>query len=212
MKHRIYNRRTLMPQIASDLFSPLTAPAYAMALACCTPALSYLTAGAHWLLVGLTAAITGLVPLLAIALLQRLGMVSDNSLSRREQRFVPMSVAITCYVAAGLLMLWWGLPRWVSAFFGGAAVAALVAMAITLRWKISAHAMANGGLVGLALWLAMEYPTAPYIAILTLMIIITGAVGTTRLALGRHTAAQVYAGALLGATATFGSVVAVTNI
>lgn len=68
---------------------------------------------------------------------------------------------------------------------------------ISLRWKISAHSAAIGGLVGGFFALAFRLQESPVLILITL-IFIAGMVGTARLILEKHTSSQVYAGFLLG--------------
>jgi membrane-associated phospholipid phosphatase len=70
-------------------------------------------------------------------------------------------------------------------------------MVISLRWKISAHAAAIGGLIGGFLALSFRMNQSP-LMILSLLFLIGGLVGTARLILEKHTNIQVYAGFVLG--------------
>jgi membrane-associated phospholipid phosphatase len=70
-------------------------------------------------------------------------------------------------------------------------------LVISLRWKISAHSAAIGGLVGGFFGLSFRLQENP-ILILIALILVAGMVGTARLILGKHTGFQVYAGFLLG--------------
>jgi len=68
---------------------------------------------------------------------------------------------------------------------------------VTIRWKISAHAAAIGGLLGGFLMLSIRLQENP-VWILSALILISGIVGSARLILGKHTSTQVYAGFMLG--------------
>lgn len=191
-------------QLLSDLFSPLLVPTYGMALAMWITPLRTVPEGARLLSTLIVAVITGLVPLLTIALLKHFKLVSDNSISRRNQRPLPMSVAIVCYTAAGFVLGMLGAPLWLKMFFWGAAAATLIALLITFRWKISAHATALGGLTGMMLRMAvMGIADVNVMILITIGIMLTGIVATTRMILGRHTLAQTVCGALLGGTCCY---------
>ncbi|MDE6300547.1 MAG: hypothetical protein K2M19_02395 [Muribaculaceae bacterium] len=191
-------------QILSDIFSPLLIPTYGMALAMWITPLRTVPEGARLLATLIVAVITGLVPLLVIALLKHFKMVDDNAISRRSQRPVPMLVAVVCYAAAGFIVGMLGAPLWLRMFFGGAALATLLAMFITLRWKISAHTTALGGLTGMMLRMAvMGIADVNVMILLTVGLLLTGLIATTRLLLGRHTLAQTVCGALLGGTCCY---------
>jgi len=79
----------------------------------------------------------------------------------------------------------------------------VIAILITLTWKISAHMFGVGGLIGGAM--AVSYfveRSNPYYMFMGLFII-AGLVGTSRLILRRHTLHQVIAGFLLGFMVSF---------
>lgn len=68
---------------------------------------------------------------------------------------------------------------------------------VTIRWKISAHAAAIGGLLGGFLTLSFRLQENP-VLILSAIILAAGMVGSARLILGKHTVSQVVAGFFLG--------------
>lgn len=70
-------------------------------------------------------------------------------------------------------------------------------LVISLKWKISAHSAAIGGLLGVFFGLSFRLHENP-ILILILLILAAGMIGSARLILGKHTRAQIYAGFLLG--------------
>lgn len=72
-----------------------------------------------------------------------------------------------------------------------------IIMIISVRWKISAHLAGVGGLIGafLALSLRLNVNTS---LVLSILILIAGIVGTSRIVLKKHSPLQVYAGFLLG--------------
>lgn len=79
----------------------------------------------------------------------------------------------------------------------------VIAIIITLKWKISAHMFGVGGLIGGAM--AVSYyveRTNPYYMLMGLFLM-AGLVGTSRLLLRRHTLYQVIAGFLLGFMVSF---------
>lgn len=72
-----------------------------------------------------------------------------------------------------------------------------VLLFITIRWKISAHLAAIGGLIGvfLALSLRLHFNGSMLIC---LLLLVAGVVGTSRIILEKHRPLQVYAGFILG--------------
>jgi len=79
----------------------------------------------------------------------------------------------------------------------GAVLVQLALLPISIRWKISMHTAAIGGLIGGILGLSFRIQENP-IQLLSVLILIAGLVGTSRLILQKHTESQVYAGFLTG--------------
>lgn len=193
-------------QIISDILSPILVPTIAMTLAMWVTSLRVLPERSRLIATLIIFAVTGIIPLVAIIILQRLGLVSDNSISIRSQRPLPMTITMLCYLGAGLLLRSMHAPLWLQCFFYGAGIAAGISVVITWFWKISAHTLAMGGLVGMLLWFAVEgLADVNAMAILSIGIVVAGGVGTCRLILNRHTLGQVIAGLLLGFCCTFGT-------
>lgn len=192
-------------QVISDVVSPLLVPTYCTCIALWLTPLKYLPDNNRLIASLIIAVITCVVPLATIALLIKLGMVSDRSISDRTQRTVPFTVATVCYLAAAMFLWGVGAPIWLKMFFIGAAFSTAAAMLINFKWKISAHTTAVGGMAGFATWLAVTgWIAADAPVCLTVVYLATGLVGTSRLILGRHTPWQVAAGTALGAAVAYG--------
>lgn len=192
-------------QLVSDIFSPIMMPTYGMVVAMWCTKMNVIPTSNRVLATLLVWFLTGLIPFVTIAVLIKLGKVHTRSIENRAERFAPMTVAAVCYLATALFVRSMGAPSWIYMFFVGAAVAVGVAMAVTTRWKISAHATSAGGFVGLASWLVVNtLADVNAMLVLSVAIIIAGAVSSSRLMLSRHTPAQVAAGLALGFAATMG--------
>lgn len=192
-------------KILSDLFSgvflPLLVPTYAYIIALCTTFLSQSPQRLRYLSSAVVFAITALIPLSVILFLMRRGKVSDVSIDDPRERFVPYIATIACYFLTALYL--WLMPRWLPMFFVGAGVAAIIATLITFRYKISAHTTSMGGLCALILFFGLNHiATVRILPWLVSAIMISGAVGSARIFLGRHTPSQVYSGWLLGFVVT----------
>jgi len=79
----------------------------------------------------------------------------------------------------------------------GAVLVQIALIPISMRWKISAHSATIGGLVGGILGLSFRLQENP-VHLLSVLILIAGLVGTSRLILQKHTESQVYAGFFTG--------------
>lgn len=197
-------RKPVWAQLVSDILSPILVPTYATALAMWVTPLRAVPESVRWQVTAMVFAITGLIPLIAISLMIKMGKVSDRAISNRRQRFLPMSVAAVCYALAGLFISSLHGPLWLRMFFYGAAGATVLDFFITLRWKISAHTTSMGGLVGMMFWFAVSgLADVNVMIMLTLGILLAGTMCTARLLLRRHTLGQVLAGLALGFACCF---------
>ena len=201
-KHKALMRTA---SIASDVFSPLLMPTYALVIALWLTPMFMLPFGVRaWSTIGVFF-LTGVVPGLAVFMLMRMGKVSDVSISDRRQRPIPFAITIACYILAAAFLASLKAPRWLIIFLLGGGAVALIELLISYRWKISAHTGAAGGLLGFVAWMAVKNALIcdPFV-LLSLLILVVGTVGWARLLLRRHTPAQIAAGALLGFCVEFG--------
>jgi len=137
-------------------------------------------------------------PLFCIALLKGVGFIDSIYLRTQKDRIIP-------YIACGIFFFWTFLlfkqqasyPRIMSSFFLGVFLSSSAALIANIYFKISLHAIALGGWLGLFLVVArsntmlMTWPLAA-------VVLICGVLCTARLALGHHTGKDVYGGLFLG--------------
>jgi membrane-associated phospholipid phosphatase len=144
----------------------------------------------------IAAAAASFLPIAYILHGVRRGAWTDRHVGVRAQRTLPLLVCLGSTASGTLALYAAGAPRDLLALIACMAAALVVATPITLvaRWKISIHALVAAGTavtftVVLGPWLGFTWPLA-------------AAVGWSRVRLGDHTAAQVMAGAVVGACAT----------
>ena len=186
---------SLTANALSVVFSPLFAATISLAIALWATPLARQAMSARLTVLAMVFVITALVPLGVIIALMRSGRVSDLAISDRRQRALPFAVTTACYLAGALLLRSCSAPAWLCGYFVGAAAAAAIAIIISTRWKISAHALGMGGITGMILWLAIKgLLTLSPLPAMAVAVIASGAVAAARIFLGRHTPAQTYAG------------------
>lgn len=78
-------------------------------------------------------------------------------------------------------------------FLLGTSIILIILLIVTWFWKISGHASGIGGLLGTSLAMTFRYGI-DLTWIIVALFVISGAVGTSRVYLKKHTPAQVYAG------------------
>lgn len=191
--------------IISFVFSPLLVPTYGILLAM---TFSYLALANAMTKFGVTAVvfiITCILPLMLIALLWKLGKVSDPGLNNRGDRTLPYVITAVSYAASMVYLGSIKAPLWLLMFFGGAMLAVAICIAVNRWWKISAHMTAMGGLLALAFRISISgYAIKPMLWIVVAIVVACGAVATARLVLERHTLGQVTAGFFNGFVCVLG--------
>ncbi len=142
----------------------------------------------------LAALFVTLGPLVLLALAVRAGKVRNLDIDVRAERPGPMLMALALTVL-GLAALWLlGAPRLLLLLLIATLLGGFIALLITLRWKISIH---TGGAAGSATVLALLYGAWALPLLLGVAVI-----GWSRVVLGKHTWAQVVAGAVVSALVT----------
>lgn len=144
-------------------------------------------------------------PLASIQLLVRARVIDSLELHRREDRFLPYGITFIYYVISWYLMFRTPLHPAVPAVMAGASAALLFTLIITLQWKISAHMVGIGGMLG-ALAAINSLHALDLFLLVASIIVLAGMLGTARLLSSDHTQGQVIAGAVLGAGVTYASV------
>ncbi|UOR04727.1 hypothetical protein MUN82_17475 [Hymenobacter aerilatus] len=193
----------------SVIFHPLLVPSYLYYIVCyqLPGVVLYPLLPDRWLVVGVAFGFTFLLPTLCTSGLYWAGVIDSLELYDRRQRTLPFLAAAVCFGVAAWLFLRTGfavdaLLRYMMA---GMAMAVLLTLLISLRWKISAHAVGVGGAVGLLALLQLS-GLADQEALWWLLgsILLAGAVLSARLQLQSHTPAQVWAGLALGISLVVG--------
>ena len=192
----------LFSNIISGMFHPLLMVTYGVVLALTFTYLAIYPPTIKLLLAGGAFLSTAVIPGAFIFMMVKSGAAVDMELSDRHERVVPYLIFITSIMVCAFYMYKMMLPFWFISLLLGACIALILALLINFFWKISAHAIGIGGLLGGIMGVARIHLINPYWAFI-IVIIIAGLVGTSRIFLKRHTPMQVYAGFCLGFICTF---------
>lgn len=188
----------------SFVFSPLLVSTYGTALALWFSRLCYLPLSAKWTLLAVVFALTAAMPAIFIFALNKLGLVSDVGLNKRNERPLPYCITCVFYLATAYYFFACHLPSWMVLFMAGGAVAVVVSLVVNIWWKISAHLAGMGGMIGLMLRMfANGNVVDGAFPALIIVILLTGIVASSRVYLERHTFGQVVAGAINGAVCVY---------
>lgn len=190
--------------IFSYLFHPLFVAAYGFAIILFTENyFSYFfPVKVKLLLLAITISFTCFLPVFNLYVLKRFNLISSLQLENGKERTFPYLITAMFYLGMAYLIRDFRLPGiYISFLFAAALTIALTAL-INLRWKISAHMMGIGGLLGsvLAVSLILGHNFLPWISAI---IVAAGLTGFARIKLFAHTPAQVYSGFSIGTLATF---------
>lgn len=189
----------------SILLYPLFIPTYGMALLWLgMNSVAGQLPTVYWIiaLVG-TSCLTCFVPLSIILMQVLRGQIESIMIDNPGQRTMPYVYTTTCFgfwtyfmhsvLHLPAFMLWVG---------GGATVALALVTAINLKWKISAHTTAFGGLMGGIISFCLYYGYMLTPAFMTILVLIALLLMYARLYVDAHTPLQVVAGLLLGLLTT----------
>ena len=189
--------------VISTVFQPLLMPTYEVMLLFVYTYFGTMYKHQFWQIITPVVLFSFVVPTILIIMLYRMDFISDLSLKVRRERFYPYIVTLLSYTAMIVFYYRMHMPLWFLMIMAASIVIMVIAILITLKWKISAHMFGIGGLIGGAM--AVSYyveRSNPYYMFMGLFII-AGLVGTSRLILRRHTLYQVIAGFLLGFIVSF---------
>lgn len=197
---------TVIAKILSVAFYPLFVPTYGVVLFCYAYDTQVNPLSPVWTAIAIvgTFLLTCLIPMSAIWIRIKRGMIQDIQIDDPEQRTIP-------YLYAGLGFGFWAYlmiailhaPLYIGFIALGAMGAIGLITLINRWWKISAHLTGIGGLLGGLFSYCLGIGALPTIGTLCLWFGLTLVLMYTRIYLKAHTASQVSAGWILGLTCTF---------
>ncbi len=135
-----------------------------------------------WFLLGGVFISTALVPGLLVFLYIKSGRASDLELTNRKERLVPYLVFICSDLICLFFMYRINAPFWLKDMILGVCFALFLAMCINFVWKISAHAIGIGGLLGGVMGVCKMYMMNPYWLFIIILMSV-GLLGTSRVIL-----------------------------
>ncbi len=140
---------------------------------------------------------TVLLPMLGIYIYQKINGWSLRHLGHKEKRAVPYIMTILAYGACLFLMYRLGIPRYLSGIILATLMAIIICAVINIWWKISIHMAGIGEFVGGLVSFSLVFFYNPVVW-LSVTILLSGALGTSRMVLRQHTLSQVLVGFVVG--------------
>ncbi|MEN9919160.1 MAG: hypothetical protein RL662_1596 [Bacteroidota bacterium] len=143
-------------------------------------------------------AFTFVLPSAFIQTLFKLGYIRDLSLSNRSERIFPYIIFIVSNVSLTYFFYSAGVYLWFLGLIIAPAIVALVGLIINLFWKISAHMLGIGCLVGTIMSVCFNVKGTNQALLFMWLFLFAGILGVSRLCLRNSTSAQVYVGFVVG--------------
>lgn len=206
---------TIVAKSLSVVLYPLFIPTYGIILFCIAHSIHIAPLAGVWVAVAVTGTLllTCILPITAIWILVRRGVVKDLYIDNPQERTMPYIYAafgfgFWSYLLVKILQA----PSYLSSVAIGATVAIVLVALINRKWKISAHLAGIGGLVGGILSYCMGITAIPTWGTWALWIGLSWLLMWARLYLNAHTGAQVSAGWLLGIACTFLPYLILSNV
>ncbi|PCJ28127.1 MAG: hypothetical protein COA97_02295 [Flavobacteriales bacterium] len=186
-------------KIISSLFHPLLMPVIGLLIIFNTDSyINYIMPFEKKMAIIFLVALTTFIIPSFISLILLIKKVIDSlEMKTQKERIIPYALTVVFYVLTLYMLKNAQIPPIIYNFIIGATLSVILAFIINLKWKISAHMIGVGGLVGALICISMilEIYITPYIIFALLM---AGLVGSCRLVLKAHTQSQIYIGFVVG--------------
>lgn len=147
--------------------------------------------------------ISCIVPLTGIYFLRLTGVIKSFDMKNKAERFMPFFILLLSYCL--LFYYFWQakLYIWFLAVLLIPAILLVIYGIISSFWKISAHMIGIGGLIGSILSMCYYVKGLNLYILFIILFILAGCLGVSRLIMNKNTPAQVYTGFLIGLVVSF---------
>lgn len=184
-------------RILSAVFSPFYAPVWILVGLFFCSYLKMLPWGYKLYILGMVVVFTVIIPRLGINIFRVLMRWTHLQLSHREHRHMPYLLTICSYTVCIVLMSKMNVVMFIRGIVMAAFVSQLICVILNAWWKVSTHMVGMGGLVGALIAFSILFyynPVWPACG----LILLSGALGTSRIILRQHTLSQVLVGFFIG--------------
>ncbi len=193
------SRLTKVAEVLSVIFHPLFMPLYGLLIIYSSPTLlSFIPAELKRLIFLLVLADNVLLPLALASILWVRGAITTFNARDRNERVLLLTFALLMYTITAYLLLRMHVPNLIRAYFISIAVVTLITLLITTFYKLSLHAAGIGGLLVLIIFMVVYYDIST-VWQLTTVVIVGGAVMSSRIWLDDHSPSEVWSGLFAGA-------------
>ncbi len=184
--------------VISILFHPLIMPTVGLLLILNSGTyLSLLDPAAKRAILFVMALGTLFFPLMMIPILYYRKLVTSLQNTTREERIIPQLIILILYIITFVYFIRLPLSRVIHTYVLSVVITLSLVLIMNFWLKVSLHTAAFGGLTGLIIALIILYETPLQIPLI-ITFLACGITASSRLAMGRENAAEVYAGYLVG--------------
>jgi hypothetical protein len=138
-----------------------------------------------------------LIPLTLIPVLLYFRQVQQITMDEKRERLIPLFLSMVCLSIGYYLVSKFSPIKIINMFLLSASVIAFLILVISIFWKISIHMAGIGGITALIAILSFNTGTDMTI-ILSIVVIMSGIIASSRLALEAHSPMQLFAGYGIG--------------
>lgn len=186
-------------RIISLVFHPLLIPTFFIAVLIHLDVFFALMipSDSKWKIIVLVLITSAIFPMMVVYGMYRFGIIRSLYMEKREERLYPY-LASTIFLFLSTYMIWQvNISPVYYYVLLAASLLAILTLLINIYWKISAHTVSMGGVIGILIAL-QSVLLIDLLWLIAIVLLIAGLVGFARLKVGYHTQAQVYAGYILG--------------
>ncbi len=191
----------------SYLLHPLLLPTYAIILLFCIPGyLQVFPFVFKRAMVTIFFIMTFFAPVIALFLMYNLRFIKSFHLETKKERQVPLALTAAFYLATYILLSIFPqkLPSPIIDLIFVSTLSVCIAFIINLFYKISAHTIAIGSVLGFLIVFFINFNTGNSLY-LTVMFLLSGIIAFARLKENAHTPFQIYTGFVVGILAGISS-------
>lgn len=185
-------------KIFSVLFHPLLLPAIGIVILYNSGSvLEYLPFQAKKVILLVVLVSTFVLPLTFVPFFIFQRIIKSVQMENNRERLIPFFVTAILYFFCYYLLVRLGAPETITKFILAATTTVLILFLLSFKWKISAHMTGIGGLTGSLIAVSFRLGVNLEYFIIA-VVIASGIIGYSRLALKAHKHYQIYLGWLTG--------------
>lgn len=141
--------------------------------------------------------LTFMIPVAMMLLFYYTHLAKNLQFSERRERLLPLYVTLFFYIVTYIMIRKLPVSQVYQRFIFSACLSVLFVLSISYFWKISAHLVGWGGIVGLIVVLSFRFDS-DLMLFLIIAIMAAGITAFARLRLDEHKPGQVYSGFMVG--------------